>query len=344
MIAQRKKPHPRTIAICGGKGGVGKSTVSANLALAIARLGHHVTIVDADLGAANLHTMFGVLHPEHGIADYLDQQVDSLQQVSRQVAVPSLQLVPGTSRPGAANLTRAQKLRLLRGIATLDTECVIVDLGAGTSFNVVDLVAAADLKLFVVTPQLPSLHNAYALLKACVHRVVRKLATDDLGQSMIDSALGQEQKARTVTQLLTALRSLDEPLVDRIHEALGRFGVGLIANLIESEAEVAALARMTPLMLDHLCVKAPLMAAVRRSPSLAGGLRAGARTLVDRNDDSTPAFRLLARTVLDADLATLRGETAAQKPTTLPLWILRDLIDSAEDGAAPPAVVASGER
>ncbi|MEO7096089.1 MAG: P-loop NTPase, partial [Polyangiales bacterium] len=55
MSAQRKKAVPRMVAIAGGKGGVGKSTVAANLALAIGRLGHRVALVDADLGAANLH-------------------------------------------------------------------------------------------------------------------------------------------------------------------------------------------------------------------------------------------------------------------------------------------------
>ena len=320
-----ERPKPRTIAIAGGKGGVGKSTVAANLAVSIARLGHRVTILDADLGAANLHTMFGVLHPERGIADYLDQRIDALDDARLQVALPTLGLVPGTSRPGSANLTRAQKLRLLRGIAALDCDVVIVDVGAGTSFNVVDLVAVSDVKLFVLTPSLPSLHNAYALLKACVHRVVRKLAPDEMGRGLVDSALGQEKKARTIPQLLTTLRPLDGALADRIVDVLGRFGCGLVANQIENDAETAALARMTALMRDQLLVTAPLLAHVRRSKSLSGGLRAGAGSVAQLADDNTPAFRMLARAVLDMELGRLRGIVRHSKPETIPLWVMREL-------------------
>jgi flagellar biosynthesis protein FlhG len=111
---------PRIIAIAGGKGGVGKSTVAVNLALAIGRLGHRVSLVDADLGAANLHTMLGVLHPPSSIADFLDQRVDTLDEVSVQVA-PLVELVPGTSRPDVANVMGVEKLRLLRAIAKRPT-------------------------------------------------------------------------------------------------------------------------------------------------------------------------------------------------------------------------------
>src|SRR5262249_44716428 len=161
---------------------------------------------------------------------FLDKRLETLDAARIPVALPTLGLVAGTSRPGSANLTRAHKLRLLRGIANLECDCVVIDIGAGTSFNVVDFVAAADVKLFVLPPHLPSLHNAYGLLKACVHRVVRRLATDDVGQGLIDSALGQEKKARTIPQLMTVLQPLDAELAGHITETLGRFGVGLVAN------------------------------------------------------------------------------------------------------------------
>jgi len=332
MVTQHRRAAPRMIAVAGGKGGVGKSTIAANLALAIGRLGLRVVVVDADLGAANLHTMFGVLHPTVTLADFLDHRVETLDEMLVSVAT-TVALVPGTSRPGSANANNGQKLRLLRAIARLDADCVLVDVGAGTSFTVVDVVAASDLKLFVLTPQLPSLHNAYALLKACVHRVVRKLSSDETERGLIDAALANEGKARTIPQLLSVLRPLDSSLADRIVDTLGRFGVGMVGNLLGSDAEAATLARMSALINDHLLVHAPLVAAIRRAPALAGGLKAGAGTIISRKDDSFASFSLLARTLVDADLAELRGEQRTTTKGTMPIWIQRELQhEAASDG------------
>jgi flagellar biosynthesis protein FlhG len=323
MATQPKRGAVRTIAVGGGKGGVGKSTIAANLAVAIGRLGHRVTLIDADLGAANLHTMLGLVNPTVGIVDFLDHRVDTLDELKTQVIVPTLTLVSGTSRPGAANLNKPEKLRLLDAIAHLDADCAIIDVGAGSSFNVVDLIAAADHKLLVLTPQLPSLHNAYALLKACVHRVVRRLALDDVEQRLVDSALGHETRARTITQLLDVLRPLDPVLADRIVGTLLHFGVGIVANQVETSADAAALSRMSPLIHDHLMTHAPVIATIRRSAALAGGLRAGSGTLAGV-DDIGGAFRKLAQLIVRTDLAQLRGAERTATQSTQPLWVQRE--------------------
>ena len=311
--------------VAGGKGGVGKSTVACNLALSMGRLGHRVVLLDADLGAANLHTMLGVVRPLVSLADFFDNRISDLEEARVATSVPTVALIPGTSRPGAANLSAADKTRLLRGIAKLDTDCVIIDVGAGTSFNVVDLVAVADIKLFVVTPQLPSLHNAYALMKACVHRVVRKLAVDEVGQAMIDSALGQESKSRTISQLLSVVRPLDERLAFSIEDALSRFGVGLIGNQLTGDQELGVLHRIATMIHEQLRVSAPVMAAVRRVNALGGGLKAGAGTIADRGEPAHASFRALAATVLEMDLAQLRGTARVTHEKTMPLWIQREM-------------------
>jgi flagellar biosynthesis protein FlhG len=322
VAALPRRSVARSIAIAGGKGGVGKSTIAANLALALGRLGQRVALIDADLGAANLHTMLGMLNPASGLADFLDQRVDTLDALRAPVILPNLTLVPGTSRPGAANLGKADKLRLLNAIARIDADCVVIDVGAGASHNVVDFVAAADHKLLVMTPQLPSLHNAYALLKACVHRVVRRLALDDVEQQLIDSALGHETKARTVAQLLAVLQPLDAELADRIAGTLMRFGVGIVANQVETAGDAAAMARMSPLIHDHLLIQAPVIATIRRAAALSGGLRAGAGTLAG-GDETGAAFRKLAQALLQTDLEQLRGAERTASQATQPLWVQR---------------------
>jgi MinD-like ATPase involved in chromosome partitioning or flagellar assembly len=311
------------IAVAGGKGGVGKTTIAANLALAIGRTGRRVAVVDADLGAANLHTMFGVVHPKATIADFLDHRVDDLAEVLVPVA-NTVRLAAGTSRPGAANINNAQKLRMLRSIARLDVDCVLVDVGAGTSFNVVDLVAAADLKLFVLTPQLPSVHNAFALLKACVHRAVRKLSSDETEQGLIDAALTNEGRARTIPQLLDVLRPMNHVLTERVTDILGRFGTRLISNQVSNATEGASLERISQLVHDQLQVRAPMVSTIPRTAALAGSLRPGAGSIVERHDPGYAAFDRIARSLVDADLDQLRGQTRTTSGT-MPIWIQREL-------------------
>ncbi|HEU4610891.1 MAG TPA: P-loop NTPase [Kofleriaceae bacterium] len=321
-----KRRGPRIIAVGGGKGGVGKTTVAANLALTIGRMGFRVAIIDADLGAANLHTALNVLHPGHTLAEYIDRRTDDLESLFIEIT-PSVRLVAGTSRPGSANLLATEKLRLIRAIARIDSDVVIVDVGAGTSYTVVDLFAIADHKLLVMCPQLTSVHNAYALLKACVHRVVRKHVVDDTQAHLIDAALGHESKARTVAQLLDVIRPLDAKVVEAITATLAGFGVALLGNQITTPAEADALRRVAPLIRDHLGLDAPFIAAIKRSQSLAGSLKAGVGTIVSgRHDEASLAFHRVAEALLGVD--------AMARPAhkTVPLWIQRGLEADAAAG------------
>lgn len=325
-----KRPLPRVIAVAGGKGGVGKSTVAANLASTFGLMGQRTVIVDADLGSPNLHTMLGIVRPTTTMADFFDERVESLDDTRLPIpgASPRVHLIAGTSQPGAANLAHAPRQRLIRAIAKLDADVVVVDIGAGSSFNVIDLVIAADLKLFVITPHLPSLHNAYALLKACVYRIVRRLAHDETQQSLIDAALGNDHKARTVAQLLDVLRPLDELFAARVTEELSRFGAGLVVNQVERDRDHLLSDHMTQMIRDHLSVRVTGMGSIRRSRALAGGLKAGAGTIATEPIDAL-AFRALARAALDLDLARVRGPDRVNHQRTMPLWLLHDVATSA---------------
>ena len=100
---------PVCISVGGGKGGVGKSVVAANLGVAIADLGFRTVIIDADLGAANQHTLFGIDRPGQSLQAFLDKDVRSLEEIASPTGAPRLFLVPGIGAvPGAANLNHAQ--------------------------------------------------------------------------------------------------------------------------------------------------------------------------------------------------------------------------------------------
>ena len=92
------------MAVGGGKGGVGKSLVSTNLAVALARTGAKVVMLDADLGAPNLHTMFGIMRPQRTVEDFLAGRSATLDEVALATPIPGLRLI-GTAREKASVLS-----------------------------------------------------------------------------------------------------------------------------------------------------------------------------------------------------------------------------------------------
>ncbi|MFH0880731.1 MAG: P-loop NTPase, partial [Lentisphaerota bacterium] len=126
-------PTTRILAVGGGKGGVGKSFVTAGLATSLAERGQETTLIDLDLGAANLHTVFGIKTASRGIGDFIYAPTSgNLADYSVETSMPKLRLISGNGFiPGIANLTYAQKIRILKAISRLNCDYVILDLGAG---------------------------------------------------------------------------------------------------------------------------------------------------------------------------------------------------------------------
>jgi len=322
-----KRRTGRVIAVAGGKGGVGKSIVALNLAITLGRLGYRTTIVDADLGAPTLHTMIGVTRPGPGLGGFLDHEVATLAEVAIDVpGAPNLRLVPGSARNGAANINAGQKLRLLRAIANLGGDVAVVDVGAGSSYNTIDLVAAADLKVVVMTPQLTSLQNAYAFLKGCVQRTLRRLPDEAVARRRLDELMGGDGDTRPVQQAVAELVKSDPELAVSIVDVLGRFGVVLVGNMLTSDRDHAVLTRMSKMIGDYLMMQAPLVATLRMADQVRRSIDIRVPiAIADAAPDAAAELRKLARHLLDADVKRLRTagrDAAADK--TLPIWIERD--------------------
>ena len=148
----------RIITIGGGKGGVGKSIVSSNLAIAMAQSGQRVVLVDCDLGAANQHVLFGIDRPVPGLQALIDRKITSLEPALTPTPHANLHLIAGTGASvGAANISHGEKGRIMKKIRALGADVVIVDVGAGVSFNVLDFFELGSQRLLVVTPQVTSM-------------------------------------------------------------------------------------------------------------------------------------------------------------------------------------------
>ena len=302
----------RIISVGGGKGGVGKSVLASNLAVALAQTGARVTLVDADLGAANQHTLFGISRPGPGLHGFLSGEVPRLAGVRVDTGIPNLSLVPGSAGViGAANIPAAQKEKLIRHVRSLDGDVVVVDVGAGVSFNVLDLFDLAQLRLVVLTPQLTSAQNAYAFLKAAVFRELRRLAAAEGKASRIDGAEEGQEATSTTPALLDRIRADDGGLAERLQAGLSRFGARLVGNQVFEPRDRNVVFAISRMVRDFLGIEAPVLGALRASRRIHDSINAGRPFLLDaRGEEAAEALRQMARTLLEEPVGH-RGEEAA---------------------------------
>jgi len=159
------RPNTRTIVVASGKGGVGKSNLAANLAVALGERGARVLLVDADLAQASLDLLLG-LHPRYDLQHVLDGE-KSLEDICLD-GPQNVTLVPATSgAPELAELDDYRRECLLRGLGNLDrqTDILLIDTASGLSRQVTQLCLAADDVLVVTTPEMPAFADAYGLIK-----------------------------------------------------------------------------------------------------------------------------------------------------------------------------------
>lgn len=167
---QNMKPHSaRVITVTSGKGGVGKSNVSVNLAIQMSRMGKKTVILDAAFGLANIEIMLGI-RPRYNLADMMFRGREVKDIIC--TGPEGIGFISGGSGlREMTNLNRDQILSLVRMMYELDhyADVVIIDTGAGISDAVIELVASSSEVLLVATPEPTSITDAYALLKT-LHR------------------------------------------------------------------------------------------------------------------------------------------------------------------------------
>ena len=295
--------RPRIWSVGGGKGGTGKSLVTASLGIHLAEMGRRVVVVDGDLGAPNLHTFLGLDPPALSLSGAIKGNVPSLEETAVPTGVPRLRIVSGARNSlDAESLKHFQKTRLLRLLLALRADVVLVDLGAGTSLHVLDVFSIADRGVLVILPEPTSLENCYRFLRAAFLRRMQHLARTLGYQPVVDLVL--EHRGRSLpdgpTGILEEIRRIDSYAAQEIAGHLEAFLPHLIVNQVRDHEDARIGEALEAVCERFLGIPVRCAGSVPYDPVLVRSVKTRRPYLLEYPRSRTAeAFRATAETIAD---------------------------------------------
>ena len=289
------------ISVASGKGGVGKSVVSVNLALVLARMGKQVVLADLDVGGADAHVMVGLLNPLLTLTDFLNHRIEHLDDLAQRLSIdPNLRIIPGTGDTLAtANMAYAQKKRLIRNFQNIRADVIIVDIGAGASYHTLDFFLMADHHITVATPDPTSVLDLYRFIKlAAIRRVLSMFMMRDV---MAEGLANRDYSS--VEEVLDVAGKTDESGRAFAETTLRAFQPTLVLNRVSGRARVNVL-QLRKLLKEYVGGDLTLLGEIPEDPAMEQAVRA--YVPVVQHAPSSPAAIALAKTA-DALAQLLRG-------------------------------------
>ena len=266
IVLDSKKPDKVIWPIAGGKGGTGKSTLTANLGVGLSLLGHKVILVDGDLGGADLHLVFDQIAPPKSLGNFLNREVDSLKDILLATPNENLKLIcGGNEMVGMANLPYLAKEKLIRHIKTLDADYVLIDLGAGSSYNTLDFFGLSNEGIIVCTPEPHARVDAYGFIKNTVYRKLRRHFAKILHvkETIEEFARQAGRKSGKVEELLDLIAQRDLEAGEEARSLLEAYRPKLLLNRVRNKRQIEEAHRFMGLVKDYLSTEMNYIGYVR---------------------------------------------------------------------------------
>jgi flagellar biosynthesis protein FlhG len=243
---------PVLIAIASGKGGVGKSFISANLAYAFSESINKTLLVDCDLGGANLQHFLWIPPPKENLYPFLREKSDF-----NKLIIPvknNLELMSGNSDVlGMIHIKNYEKNKLIRNINAVDYSYVIIDLGAGSSYNTLDIFNASDLKILIITPEQTSLENAYGFLKMAYLRGILDIVKNDKILAFLSKQISFKSGGiKNISYIKEILSKEDNKYIGLIDEFTQKYRIGIILNMVQQKNELSFLVLLSFIVKKYL--------------------------------------------------------------------------------------------
>lgn len=224
------------IPIASGKGGVGKSLLSANLAITLGQAGKKIILADLDLGASNLHLVIGQISPKKGIGTFLTGE-STFQEIIQPTEYENVQFIAGDSEiPGLSTLKASQKNSLIKNFQSLDCDYLIIDLGAGTHLTILDLFLLSPQGIVVTAPTVTATLNGYLFLKNAVFRLMAMSFKKGSKAAQYMTKLKNDSSSLQrlyIPKLIEAIQEIDPESAEKFKEKMSKFHPRLVMNMID---------------------------------------------------------------------------------------------------------------
>jgi flagellar biosynthesis protein FlhG len=306
-------------SVGGGKGGVGKSIFTMALGVTLARLGNQVILVDGDLGGANLHTMMGIRFPEATLEDFLLRKITRLEDILMPTSLEGIKLICGADDLlGAANPTYAQKTRLFKELENLPADFVLIDLGAGTSFNTLDFFNNSPGKIAVFTGVSTSLQNVYGFIKCALFRkIAREFAKEDQVLSLFyDDDKTVSDEIASINDLLVKVRQISPEKLFQLVGIIKPYRLFLVTNMVKNEQDLRSSEIIQSVCEDFLNIKPEILGHVFYDPVVEVAInRMSPKLLQERTNRMVKCYEQIARKMMKLKTKPVQTPAAESKNT-----------------------------
>lgn len=244
------------ISIAGGKGGVGKSCFAASLGVTLAQQGRKVVLVDADIGAANLHTLVGVPRPDRTLADFMGNRYTALHDVMIPTPYENLKLLSSASDILAvASPNHKMNQKLFQAVRKIAADVIIFDIAAGTHYRAIDFFAVSPVGIIMVEPLPTSLENAFLFIKNLVYRFLLRVFYHDTEMKEFIRDAADPSSDRKLLQFDHLIRELEARAPDKIaifRKYFLNHRMCIVANAVRNPSQLEVIERFVKIVKRYI--------------------------------------------------------------------------------------------
>ncbi len=257
------------IPVASGKGGVGKSLVSANLAIALGKAGKNVVIADLDIGASNLHLALGQQIPKVGFGNFLNG-TSKFEDIIVETGFKNVRFIAGDSEiPGLTAIQYAKRMSLIKKLQNIQADYLILDLGAGTHLPILDMFLLSPQGILVTAPSVTATLNAYLFLKNAVFRLLyNSFPKKSPGYVFLENMKNKQKEMQQmhIPEIIKNLQTIDPQNTETFVNYIRMFKPRLIMNMIEDPKTADRALKIRKSCQDYLDLDLDYLGIIFRDP------------------------------------------------------------------------------